>query len=158
MFVKMITKEQIVGFITEKVVSEGYFLVDLAIKPPNRIVVLIDGDNGVPIDFCVAVSRLIEQNLDRETEDFELEVSSPGIGQPFRVYRQYLNNIGRDVEVLTVGGLKTKGELAAVSESGFVVKESIKVKPEGKKKKELQIIERSFLFKEIKSVKEIIKF
>lgn len=152
----MITKDQIVALITDKVTSEGYFIVDVAVKPSNRIMVLIDGDDGVPIGFCVSVSRLIEQNFDRETEDFELEVSSPGIGQPFKVYRQYLKNIGREVEVLTSEGLKTKGELATVSETGFVVKETIKVKPEGKKKKELQVIERSFKFEEVKSVKEII--
>jgi len=154
----MITKDQIVTLITDKVTSEGYFIVDVAVKPSNRIMVLIDGDNGVPIDFCVSVSRLIEQNFDRETEDFELEVSSPGIGQPFKVYRQYLKNIGREVEVLTFQGLKTNGELATVSETGFVIKETKKVKPEGKKKKELQVIEHSFKFEDVKSVKEIIKF
>lgn len=96
--------------------------------------------------------------MDREEEDFELEVSSPGIGQPFKVHRQYVKNIGRQVEVLTKSGEKYSGELLSVNDGGFVIKEEKIVKPEGKKKKELQIIEHPFNFEELKSVKEILKF
>jgi ribosome maturation factor RimP len=85
----MISKEQIMNIIQQKVEEENYFVVDVEVKTSNKIIVHLDGDQGVPIDFCVSVSRLIEHTLDRETEDFELEVSSPGIGQPFKVHRQF---------------------------------------------------------------------
>lgn len=154
----MISKEQIMGIIQLKVEEESYFVVDVEVKPSNKVIVHLDGDQGVPIEFCVSISRLIEHTLDRETEDFELEVSSPGIGQPFKVHRQFIKNIGRQVEVLTKDGMKHSGELLSVTQEGFVVKEEKMVKPEGKKKKELQVSEHPFIFEDVKSVKEIIKF
>lgn len=154
----MITKQQILDIISEKVDEEGYFLVDVDVNSSNKIVVLVDGDSGVPIEFCVSLSRLIENSIDREVEDFELEVSSPGIGQPFRVHRQYLKCLGREVEVLAFDGIKYKGTLKSVTESGIVITEEKSVKIKGRKKKELQTIEHSFSFDEIKSVKETIKF
>jgi len=154
----MISKEQIVNIIRQKVEEEDYFIVDVEVKPSNKIIVHIDGDKGVPIEFCVSVSRLIEHTLDRDAEDFELEVSSPGIGQAFKVHRQYVKNVGRQVEVVAKDGIKYSGELLSVSREGFVVKEEKKVKLEGKKRKELQIFEHPFIFEDVKSVKEIIKF
>lgn len=154
----MISKEQIMNIIQQKVEEENYFIVDVEVSTSNKIVVHLDGDQGVPIEFCISISRLIEHSLDRETEDFELVVSSPGIGQPFKVHRQFIKNIGRQVEVIGKDGLKFSGELLSVSQEGFVVKEEKMVKPEGKKKKELQVSEHPFIFEEVKSVKEIIKF
>lgn len=154
----MITKQQVLDIITERVEQEGYFLVDIDIKPINKIVVLVDGDEGVPIEFCVSLSRLIESSIDREIEDYELEVSSPGIGQPLKVYRQYLKCVGSEVEVLALDGMKYKGTLNSVSDSGVVITEEKKVKIKGRKKKELQIVEHNFSFENIKSVKETIKF
>lgn len=154
----MITKEKILDIIQQKIEEDNYFIVDVDIKPGGRIVVLIDGDEGVSIDYCISISRLIEQSLDRDTEDFELEVSSPGLGQPLKVHRQYLKGIGREFEVLCKSGLKYSGELLSVSDTGIVLKEEKMVKPEGKKKKELQVNEHAFIFEELKSVKEIIKF
>ena len=80
----MITKEKILDIIQQKIEEDNYFIVEVDIKPGGRIVVLIDGDEGVSIDYCISISRLIEQSLDRDTEDFELEVSSPGLGQPLK--------------------------------------------------------------------------
>jgi ribosome maturation factor RimP len=154
----MISKEQIMGIIQQKVEEDNYFVVDVEVKPSNKVIVHLDGDQGVPIEFCVSISRLIEHTLDRETEDFELEVSSPGIGQPFKVHRQFIKNIGRQVEVITRDGMKHSGELISVTQEGFMVKAEKMVKPEGKKKKELQVSEHPFIFEEVKSVKEIIKF
>jgi ribosome maturation factor RimP len=154
----MISKEQIMGIIQQKVEEDNYFVVDVEVKPSNKVIVHLDGDQGVPIEFCVSISRLIEHTLDRETEDFELEVSSPGIGQPFKVHRQFIKNIGRQVEVITRDGMKHSGELISVTQEGFRVKAEKMVKPEGKKKKELQVSEHPFIFEEVKSVKEIIKF
>lgn len=154
----MITKQQILDIIAERVDEEGYFLVDIDINSANKIVVLVDGDSGVPIEFCVSLSRLIENSIDREVVDFELEVSSPGIGQPLKVHRQYLKCVGREVEVLALDGIKYKGTLNSVSDSGIEIAEEKKVKIKGRKKKELQIVDRNFSFDEIKSVKETIKF
>lgn len=154
----MITKQQILDIITQRVDDEGYFLVDVEIKPSNKIVVLVDGDEGVPIEFCVALSRLIEGSLDREKEDFELEVSSPGIGQPLKVHRQFLKCVDRNVEVITLDGMKYKGILKSATKAEIVVAEEKQVKIPGRRKKEVQIIEHQFSFEDIKSVKETIKF
>lgn len=154
----MIGSTQIRTLIEDKVAGDGYFVVDVEVKPSNRIVVLLDGDQGIAIEYCVGISRMIEQELDRETEDFELEVSSPGIGQPFKVHRQFVKNVGRTVEVVAKSGMKYRGELTTVTETGFVVKEEKMVKPEGKKKKELQVYEHTFNFEDVKSVKEELKF
>lgn len=154
----MISQSQIIDVINEKLEADGYFLVSAEVKPSNLIIVFLDGEKGVPIDYCVKISRLIENSFDREAEDFSLEVSSAGIGQPFKVPRQYAKNIGRSVEVMTKDSKKITGILTEASQTGFVVKEEKMVKPEGKKKKELQVFNHAFNFDEVKFVKEIIKF
>ncbi len=154
----MISQSQIIDVINEKLEADGYFLVSAEVKPSNLIIVFLDGEKGVPIDYCVQISRLIENSFDREAEDFSLEVSSAGIGQPFKVPRQYAKNIGRSVEVMTKDSKKITGILTEASQTGFVVKEEKMVKPEGKKKKELQVFNHAFNFDEVKFVKEIIKF
>ena len=95
--VTMLSRGRILDIIQQKIDDDGYFIVDVDIKQGDRIVVAIDGDHGVGIDYCVEISRLIEGSLDREEE--LSEVSSPGIGQHLR-HRQYVKNIGRQVEVL----------------------------------------------------------
>lgn len=154
----MISQAQIIEIINEKLEADNYFLVSADVKPSNQIMVFIDGDNGVPIEYCVQISRLIENSFDREAEDFSIEVSSAGIGQPFKVPRQYRKNIGRQVEVLTPDSQKITGILTDANDTGFVVKEEKMVKPEGKKKKELQVCMHAFNFDDVKYVKEIIKF
>ena len=154
----MISKTTIIELINDKLEEDGYYLVSAEVKPSNSIVVFIDGENGVPIEYCVKISRLIENSFDRDVEDFSLEVSSAGIGQPFKVIRQYLKNVGKEIEVMTNDKVKIVGILTEASESGFQVKEEKMVKLEGKRKKELQIIVHQFNFEDIKSVKELIKF
>lgn len=153
----MIKKEQILNLIQSKLREDGYFPVSVEVKPGNRIEVLIDSNEGAPIEYCMEISRLIEQSLDRDSEDFELEVSSPGIGQPFKVKEQYLKSIGRPVEVLLPDGQTQKGVLEKVDDEGFDVKEEKKIKPEGKKKKELQVFNHRFRFDEVKKVKELLE-
>ncbi|TCO07990.1 ribosome assembly cofactor RimP [Natronoflexus pectinivorans] len=154
----MISNEKITEIIREKVEADGFYIVDVVVKSGNRIQVEIDSEQGVPIEYCVSLSRLIEQSLDRESEDFELEVSSPGIGQPLKILRQYLKIIGKEIEVLTTDGRKISGVLSQADENGFRLKEEKMVKPEGKKRKELQVIDHDFNFEDVKSVKEVIKF
>ena len=93
----MIDKQQVIGIAEQWLNSkEGYFLVDVDVTTDNRIVVEIDQAEGVWIDDCVDLSRFIESALDRDVEDYELEVGSAGIGQPFKVLQQYINHIGQE--------------------------------------------------------------
>ncbi|MCU4162739.1 ribosome assembly cofactor RimP [Carboxylicivirga caseinilyticus] len=154
----MIDPTLIENIVTAKFNEDDIFIVELAVRPGNKIVLVIDSDNGIPISYCIEVSKLIDSQLDREVEDFELEVSSAGIGQPFKVTRQYHKNIGNDVEVLTADGAKVKGKLTTVAENGFSVEVEEKVKLEGKKRKELQVRLIDFKFDEVKQVKDIISF
>ena len=142
----MITDTLIEGFISEKLQQDEMFIVELVVQPGNKIVVVIDNDNGVPISYCIELSKLIESNLDREVEDFELEVSSAGIGQAFKVLRQYKKNIGRDVEILTAEGKKLSCKLLSVDDTGFDVEIGEMVKFEGKKRKELQLKTVRYIF------------
>lgn len=154
----MITEDQVFSLIEERLKQDEVFLVSLKVAPGNKISVHIDSFKGVAVEYCIQISRLIEHSFDREVEDFELEVSSPGIGQPFKVLNQYHKNQGKTVEVLGKDGIKLEGILDDVSNEGFVLKVETMVKPEGKKKKELQITEHTYKFDDVKSVKEIISF
>jgi ribosome maturation factor RimP len=154
----MITKEQIYNIIAEKIEEDDCFLVDLKVSTGNKIIVQIDNIEGITIDYCIQISRLIEGSLDREEEDFELEVSTPGLGQPLKVYQQYVKNIDREVEVIPLDTAPLKGKLTEVSESGFTIEEEKKVKVDGKKKKELKTFSHNYKFDEVKSVKIIISF
>lgn len=136
--------------------KENYFLVDVNVSRDNRIVVEIDHPEGVWIDDCVELSRFIESNLDREVEDYELEVGSAGIGQPFKVLQQYVNHIGQNVEVLPRTGAKLKGVLLDADADGFVLKTQQKMNVEGKKRPVLTDVELSFKYDEINYTKYLI--
>ena len=97
----MIDKNVVTRIVDEWLEGKDYFLVDVTVSPDDKIVVEIDHAEGVWIDDCVELSRYIESKLDREEEDYELEVGSAGIGQPFKVLQQYLIHIGKEVEILT---------------------------------------------------------
>ncbi|WP_430933761.1 ribosome assembly cofactor RimP [Saccharicrinis sp. 156] len=154
----MITKEQILEIITEKIEADGCFIVEVKVSATNKIMVLIDSMDGINIDYCIQISRLIESSFDREEEDFELEVSTPGLGQPLKVLNQYKKNIGREVEVTPFESAPFKGKLTQVYEDHFSVEEEKKVKIEGKKKKELKLFNHNYKFDEVKSVKIIVSF
>ncbi|MCX6310010.1 MAG: ribosome assembly cofactor RimP [Bacteroidetes bacterium] len=134
------------------------FLVDVIISPTNKIRVTIDNFQGVSIQECVSVSRFIENQLDREAEDFELEVSSPGLDQPFKVLQQYQKYLGREVEIKFFEGKKTEGKLVAVNEKEIELEQSSKEKIEGKKGKQLVTKRLNLPFEKIKETKIIIKF
>ena len=152
----MISKQKIADLIEEKLVGTDKFLVELNVSASNQIIVYIDGDHGVTISDCVALSRHIESNLDRETEDFELDVSSAGLDLGLRNKRQYQKNIGREVEIKFLNGSKIKGILKTVEEDFFQVD-----LPASKKKKESGLEENLIInidFKEIKETKVVISF
>ncbi|GAP68386.1 ribosome maturation factor RimP [Bacteroidales bacterium 6E] len=153
----MTDKEKIAGLIREKL-DDGMFLVDVSVNSANVIHVEVDSFTGLTIDQCVALSRHIEGNLDRETEDFELQVSSPGADQPFKVKEQYRKNQGREVEVTLTSGVVLKGMLVDSGEEEMILETSAKVKVEGKNKKELVTERKAIPYSEIKKTRVIISF
>lgn len=134
------------------------FLVDLSVAADNSIEVEIDAPKGVNVDTCREVSRKLEEQLDRETEDFALTVCSAGIGYPFKVPQQYEKNIGNTVEVKLANGQKLEGTLKAHTENGITVEVEEKVAAEGKRKKTTVKTEKDIQFSEIKEVKDIVTF
>ncbi|NVO19100.1 MAG: ribosome assembly cofactor RimP [Bacteroidetes bacterium] len=139
-------------WIEEHLAGSDRFLVELSIKPGNRILVFIDSDTSVLIEHCISLSRFIESQLDRDEEDFELNVSSSGLDHPYKLPRQYKKNIGRDVAVTLNDGKKITGKMIFSSDEGFEILETIK------EKKIVTEVKHSFNFTEIKETKEIIKF
>ena len=154
----MIKKEVVTQLVEEWLDGKDYFLVDVTISPDDKIVVEIDHAEGVWIEDCVALSRYIEDHLSRDEEDYELEVGSAGIGQPFKVKQQYINHVGKEVEVLTADGQKMKGILKEAGEEHFVLTVVRKVKIEGKKRPVQQEEDLSFGYNEVKYTKYIISF
>ena len=154
----MIDKTLVKSLVDEWLNDKAYFLTDLTVSADDRIVVEIDHEDGVWIEDCVALSRHIEDGLNRDEEDFELEVGSAGIGQPFKVLRQYEIHQGEDVEVLTKEGRKLKGALQDVTAENFTVVCQEKVKAEGEKRPKLADVPHTFGYEEVKSVKLVVKF
>ena len=154
----MIDKNIVARIAGEWLQGKDYFLVDASVSADNRIVVEIDHAEGVWIDDCVELSRFIESRLNRDEEDYELEVGSAGIGQPFKVTRQYINHIGKEVETMTKDGKKYSGILAAADDSGFTLTVTVKVKPEGAKRPKLEKRDISLGYDEVKYTKYIISF
>ena len=154
----MIEKNIVKQIVEEWLQDKDYFLVDLSVSNDNRIVVEIDHAEGVWIEDCVELSRFIESKLDREKEDFELEVGSAGIGQPFKVHQQYVNHLGKDVEVLTRDGVKYQGELHEVNDDTFSILRTVKKKEEGAKRP--RMVEELVIFRydEVKYTKYLISF
>ena len=154
----MIKKELVCQIVGEWLEGKDYFLVEVIVTPDGKIVVEIDHKDGVWIEDCVELSRYIESKLNREVEDFELEVGSAGIGQPFRVIQQYYNHLGEEVEVLTKDGKKLSGVLKAVDENQFTISIEKKVKLDGAKRPKLVEEDESFTYDGIKYTKYLISF
>lgn len=154
----MIDKKLVTDLANEWLQGKEYFLVEANVDNQNKITVEIDHKDGVWIEDCCELSKFIEEHLDRDVEDFELEVGSAGIGQPFKVLQQYKNAIGYDVELLTSDGKKMEGEMKEASESGFTVVVTEKQKVEGKKRPVMVDVEKTFSYDDVKWVKSIIDF
>lgn len=156
--IKMIAKEKIQEIIEPIVKEKEAFVVDIKISTSNKINIELDSLKGFTINDCVEVSRFVESKLDRDEEDFELEVASAGLSEPFKVLQQYQKNIGNEVETILKDGKKTIGILSDVDEKGFTIEETKKVKIEGKKKKQEVVEKQSYTFDQIKSTKVVLKF
>lgn len=154
----MINKDTVRSIVEEWLDGKEYFLVDIEISPDDRIVVEIDHADGVWIEDCVELSRFIEDHLSRDEEDYELEVGSAGLGQPFKVAQQYHCFVGKDVEVLDADGKKYKGVLKAVEGNDFTVTVQEKLKVEGKKRPQLVETDYTFQMDKVKYTKYLINF
>jgi ribosome maturation factor RimP len=147
----MIDRAKIEKAVREYILGTGLFLVAVRVSSSNRITVLADKKEGITIDECAMLHRHIEKGLNRDAEDFELQVSSPGLDMPFGVIEQYYKNEGQKVAVVDIEGLKYTGILKNVTEGGFDLETEIKVKGKAKEKKDV-----SFNFDQIKSTKIVL--
>lgn len=154
----MIDKQKVIELTQEWLSGTEYFLVDVAISKSDKITVEIDHADGVWIEDCADLSRHIESGLSRDTEDYELEVGSAGLGQPFKVFQQYLIHIGKEVETLSKAGKKLKGILKEANEQEFVITTIKKAKVEGYKRPQLIEEDIHFSYDDVKYTKYIINF
>ena len=138
----MIDPETVRDHLKEILAEAGCFLTDIRVDKNNKILVNVDRNEGISIDDCVSISRSLESRLDRDREDFALEVSSPGLDSPFKVIEQYHKNKGKKVRVVSKDGLTVEGLLKEVSDSGIEIytHETVSMK-----------------FMEIQSIRRIIK-
>lgn len=154
----MIDKELIAQTVREHLGGTDCFLVDVTVSPTNEIVVEIDSETGIDVDFCAELSRQIEARLDRDTDDFSLEVGSSGLTSPFKVQAQYAKNLGNEVELLTKDGRKLSGILSRADDAGFAVDITKMVKPEGAKRKVPHTETLDFGYDDTKYVRAVLKF
>lgn len=154
----MIDKKAVKEIVEKWLEDKEYFLVDVEISSSNCIVVEIDHADGVWIEDCAALSRYIEENLSHDAEDYELEVGSAGLGQPFKVPQQYQNFVGKEVEVLDADGTKKSGVLKSVEGNDFVVTVNEKMMVEGKKRPVKMDVDHTFQMDKVKYCKYLISF
>ena len=154
----MIDTKKITAIAERMLADTDLFVVDCSCSPGNEVELTSDSDTAVGIDACASLSRAIEAELDREEEDFSLTVMSAGIGSELRSLRQYRKLVGRSVEVLLANGVKILAKLDAVDEQGITLSYEEKQAVEGKKRKQLVTVSRTYPFAEIKYTKEWLDF
>ena len=132
--------------------------MDLKISADKLIKVILDGDEGVNVKDCINISRAIEGSLDRDEEDFSLEVASSGVGSPLKFPRQYQKNLGRNMEIISKEGLKFEGELTHVKDDSIELQwKQREPKPIGKGKVTVTK-NKTLMFDEISQTRVMIKF
>ena len=154
----MIDTKKIVEAAERHLEGTDMFVVECTATPGNEICLTIDSDTSVGIDACVELSRAVEAQFDRDAEDFALTVMSAGIGSELRSLRQYRKLTGKPVEVLLTGGVKILATLEEVADEGITLSYEEKQAVEGKKKKQLVKVTRSYPFAEIRYTKEWLDF
>ncbi|HOO98162.1 MAG TPA: ribosome assembly cofactor RimP [Bacteroidales bacterium] len=147
----MVEKTKIENLVNEFIEGTGIFIVAVKVSSTGKITVLADTMKGITIDECADLHRHIEKNLDRDSEDFELQVSSPGLDMPLTILQQYYRNEGMEVEVTDTDGTKFRGTLRNVTSGGFELESDIRSKGKLKEKKEI-----SFNFDQVKKTKLIL--
>ena len=154
----MIEKKLLIDLTEEYLKDSPNYMVDLTVGADNAITIEIDNDQGVDISDCVEMSRHLESKLDRDTEDYELTVTSAGLTSPFKTKRQFKKYQGKEVEVLSRNGQKVTGLLQSSDEDGFTITITKKVKLEGAKRKTEVEEAIRFLYDEVKYTKYLIRF
>jgi len=147
----MIDKVKIENLVKEFIGGTGLFLVAVKVSSAGKITILADRKQGITIDECVSISRFIEKNLNRDEDDYELQVSSPGLDMPFIVKDQYIKSEGKKVEITDAEGNKFSGILKNVTNGGFEIETEVKVKGKPKDIKDL-----SFNYDQVKSTREVV--
>jgi len=154
----MIEKAKVQALVEQWLDGKEYFLTDLTVTPDDCITVEIDQADGVWIEDCVQLSRFIEEHLSRDEEDYELEVGSAGLGQPFKVLRQWVNHVDKQVEIITADGRKLKGTLREADAEHIILATRQKVQVEGKKRPVMQDVDLNLPMAEVKSGRYLIDF
>lgn len=151
----MIEKNDILKY-CEEVLNENQFVVDITIANDGNIIIYVEDFNGITINDCKKISKYVEDKLNENVEDFSLEVSSPGLTNPFKVFKQYIKNIGKELEIVLVDGKKITGKLLEVNDDSIKI-ETKEIKKNNNKKMEI-IEEENIYFDNIKFTKNIISF
>lgn len=150
---------EIIDAISSEIVARGLYLVDVTISKDNDVEVTIESEEGkVELEDCVAISRYFETQFNREVEDYSLTVTSAGLDQPFKVFKQFEKAVGKKVEVQLKGGKKMVAVLEAADQESITLKYSQKEAVEGKKKKEIVEHVDRFTMDQVNSVKPFIEF
>jgi ribosome maturation factor RimP len=153
----MIDKIKIEKLVKEFIKGTDLFLVAVRISSSGKITVLADKKEGITIDECAGISRFIEKNISRDEEDYELQVSSPGLDMPFTVTEQYFKNEGKKIDVVDLEGKKYSGVLKNVTSGGFELETEERAETKGKAKS-VVIKELSFNWDQVKSARVIVTF
>jgi len=155
----MIQESKVRELVHSRIEGSGLFLVDVVMGKSSDIRVLVDSMEGVKIEECVELSRWLTAELDKEDDNYSLEVSSPGLSAPLVLKQQYEKNLGRSVEVVFLDGKKKKGALKAVDDDGITLEVTEKMVSGGsQKKKKNVVVSKTFAFKDIKSTKVVVEF
>lgn len=154
----MIDKKALEAFVAERLAGTEYFPVEVSVDGDNNIKVEIDSMGPIDIDYCVTLSRAIEEAFPRDDEDYELEVGSAGLTSPLKVRRQYDKNIGSEVEVLTADGRKLRGLLAAAGDDSFTLRIGEKVRHEGAKRPVVELRDIEIPYSEARRVECLLEF
>ena len=154
----MIDKKELTAVVEKALEDTNMFLVDLTVSKDNTIDVQLDSMQSITIDDCIAVNNAVHEAFDQDVEDYELTVGSYSLTEPFKVVKQYLKNLGQEVEVLTAAGKKLKGTLKSADDEQFTIVVATKTKIEGKRRPEMVDVEHTFKYDEIKYTKNILQF
>lgn len=151
--------EQRVRMLVEEKIADrpDLFLVDVKMLPNRKLIVLVDGEQGIGIADCAAISRFVGFKLEEEeviTEAYNLEVSSPGIDTPLALTRQYTKNIGRNVGIKMLDGAKREGTLKSIDNDNIIIEEKVK----GEKGKKAVIEENAIPLSQVAETKVLISF
>lgn len=153
----MQVEKRVIELVEEKISDRPeLFLVEVKMLPNNKLIIHIDGDEGISIQDCAAISRHVGFHLEEENaieKAYNLEVSSPGVGEPLKLKRQYTKNIGRELSVKLSGGEVKEGKLLSTDENSITIE--AKVKEKGKK---VQLVETGIAFNDITETKVLISF